>query len=435
LFSDPGYPEILLLIRKEDSLRSSYLPGRRQETQQPGTWDDDLRQLALRCLVFSSVLLLCVVAALFFHVESHGVVVTAATVGVLVANWMTSTIEVRMAERLSTRDNSENNNLMLIVGLSLLSGLAFAVVFAYGRLAPGVLGHQVKWREFLLDARTSIAALTALLVSIPPFVRSITNLRKEWKNMRPKTRFEAVTLVAHKRSVVVPMMLGVLLVASGGSILAGRAAVVDTGKAIGNVAMFSVDDSFTPTGKMGDIGDVAVDEQQGLVRFVYQAAGRGPHLWEWKYDSEGKENPQPAQFAGVMYLDPRGNWGSDPEGGYDLRSCHRVIKWEARSIDGPVEVKFVLGGDKRDAATKERGKFPYPNSIDQRLGTKKLDAQWQPFEFDLSNIPDDRFKRVVGGFGWVIAWSSNGVKLNKEQTGADQAKTFTIEIRNVRYER
>jgi len=40
----------------------------------------------------------------------------------------------------------------------------------------------------------------------------------------------------------------------------------------------------------------------------------------------------------------------------------------------------------------------------------------QSFEFDLSKIPDDRFRRIVGGFGWVIAWSSNGAKLNKEQT-------------------
>jgi hypothetical protein len=42
---------------------------------------------------------------------------------------------------------------------------------------------------------------------------------------------------------------------------------------------------------------------------------------------------------------------------------------------------------------------------------------------------------VVGGFGWVIAWSSNGVKLNKQQTGAEQPKTLTIEVRNGRYEK
>ena len=116
--------------------------------------------------------------------------------------------------------------------------------------------------------------------------------------------------------------------------------------------------------------------------------------------------------------------GADPEGGYDLRTCHRLIKWEARSIGGPVQVKFVLGGDKRDVATKERKKFTYPNTIDQALGTKKLDDRWQSFEFDLSKIPDDRFKRVVGGFGWVVALGSNGGQAQQGRNGTGTTKDF-----------
>lgn len=290
-------------------------------------------------------------------------------------------------------------------------------------------------REFLLDASSLVAALTTLLGAVAPCLKAIKNVRKEWNNMKPKTRFEGVKSVVTKQSVMLPIVLAVLLTGTGSSILVGRAAVADTGKAIGDVTTFPVADNYSPTGKMGDIGDVSVDEQSGFVRFVYEAQGVGPHLWEWTYDSEGKLNPEPAQSAGVMYLDPRGNWGTDPEGGYDLRVCHGIIKWEARSTDGPVRVKFLLGGDKRNLPTKDRAKFPYPNTVDQALGVEDLNDQWREFKFDLSKLPQERFKRVVGGFGWEIAWSSNGIKLNSKRTGAEKAKTFTIEIRNVRYEK
>jgi hypothetical protein len=290
-------------------------------------------------------------------------------------------------------------------------------------------------REFLLDASSLVTALTTLLVAVAPCLKAIKNVRKEWKSMQPKTRLEGVKSVVQKKSVLLPLVLAVLFTGMGSSILVGRAAVSDTGKAIGNVTSFSVDDNYSPSGKMGDIGDVSVDEQPGLVRFVYEAQGRGPHLWEWTYDSEGNANLEPAQSAGVMYLDTRGNWGTDPDGGFDLRGCHGVIKWEARSADGPVRVKFLLGGDKRNLPTKDRAKFPYPNTIDQALRTEDLSDQWREFTFNLSKVPEERFKRVVGGFGWEIAWSSNGIKLNSKRTAAENPKTFTIEIRNVRYEK
>ncbi len=338
-----------------------------------------------------------------------------------------------MSETLSTKGNPGQLPAVLFLGIP-VSLLALLVVLAYLR-TNSLPYSQAHLREFLFDAKTLIAAMTAVLASVGTFFKIITNLRKEWENMRHKNRLERVAFVARKRSIVVPMLLAVVLLTAGSGILVGRAVVSETGKPIGNVTKFSVDEHYTPSGKMGDVGDITVGEQDGGVRFVYRTAGNGPHMWEWRYDSEGKESPLPAQFAGVMYLDPRWNWGSDPEGGYDLRTCHSAIRWEARSIDGPVQVKFVFGGDKHDLPTKERKKFQFPNSIDQSLGTKKLDSKWQSFEFPLSTIPDDHFKRVVGGFGWVISWSSNGVNLNKDGTGAEQPKTFTIEVRNVRYEK
>jgi hypothetical protein len=238
-----------------------------------------------------------------------------------------------------------------------------------------------------------------------------------------------------KPPLIIIIVLGTVLGGAGSGIAVSRARQVlsDTGQGIGNVKTFSVDDYFEPTGKMGDIGDVRVEKQEGFVRFVYEAAGRGPHMWGYRY-VEGKENPLPAQFGGVMYLNPSENWGTDPDGGYDLRSCHSAIKWEAHSVDGDVSVDFVMGGRKRDLTTKEAKPFPYPNTIDQSLRTETLKSEWKSFEYDLSKLQNERFKRVVGGFGWTINWSSNGIRPNKQQTGPETPRTFTIEIRNIQYD-
>jgi hypothetical protein len=290
-------------------------------------------------------------------------------------------------------------------------------------------------RHFLLETRSLVLAIVALLVAVERLVRIILRIGKELNKMGPAMRWlEVLKKLVKERSLIISLLLGLMLVALGSGVLAGRAAVADTGKSIGNAATFSVDDYFEPTGKMGDIDDVNVDEQPGFVRFMYNATGGGQHKWEWTY-KDGKENTEPAQFGGVMYLDPSGNWGKDPDGGYDLRGCHHVIKWEARSADGEVNVQFLMGGDRRDSTTKEKEKFPYPNTIKQKLVTKSLNGQWQSFDYDLSGIPDENFKRVVGGFGWTISWGSNGVKMNNQRTGSERPKKFTIEIRNVHYEK
>jgi hypothetical protein len=202
------------------------------------------------------------------------------------------------------------------------------------------------------------------------------------------------------------------------------------------VPVFPVEESYEPSGKMGDTGDVIIDKSRGVTRFVYEAKGRGPHMWEYTYVNN-QLNPEPAQFAGVMYLSPPNNWGTDPQGGRDLRGGYRVLRWEARSEGGEAYAEFVIGGVNwvLDSANKERSAAPYPDSLGRRsLGTKQLTAEWQPFEFDLSRIPREELARVVGGFGWVISWGSNGVTINEARTGPVQSKVFIIEVRNVRFE-
>jgi hypothetical protein len=202
----------------------------------------------------------------------------------------------------------------------------------------------------------------------------------------------------------------------------------------------SVMQEYYPSGLMGDIGDVSPTARtEEADQFIYEPLGRSPHEWDYKY-IDGTLNERPAKFAGVMYLCPRGNWGVDSNGGRDLRSVADMIRWEARSVEGTVDVEFLIGGITWtwDEKAKQRVLAPYPDSLPYtNLGTKRLTPEWKLFEVDLrekGRVRDD-FKRVVGGFGWVITWAANGVRMSGDGVGPDQKKVFVIEIRNIRYER
>ncbi len=201
----------------------------------------------------------------------------------------------------------------------------------------------------------------------------------------------------------------------------------------------SVSDMYHPSGKMGDIGDVGILRVPGEDQFNYEPMGRGPHEWEWKYIN-GEPNDRPAQFAGVMYLHPPNNWGTDPNGGRDLRHAAHVIKWEARSDREEVYVEFVIGGinwgwDEQHKRVSAR----YPDSMPRTsVGTKRLTSTWQQFSVDLKERGLDKeeyFKKVIGGFGWVINWGPNGIVWDSKDERPSDIKKFEIEIRNIRYER
>jgi len=116
------------------------------------------------------------------------------------------------------------------------------------------------------------------------------------------------------------------------------------GKPPGDSESFSVYPSYDPSGYVGDISGITVETYPEVIRFIYETREqKEPCEWEWKYVN-GQPNLDPCQFAGVMYLNPPNNWGEDPNGGFDLRSVRRIIEWEARSVEGEVNVEFVIGG-------------------------------------------------------------------------------------------
>ncbi|HEY1352327.1 MAG TPA: toll/interleukin-1 receptor domain-containing protein [Ktedonobacteraceae bacterium] len=212
---------------------------------------------------------------------------------------------------------------------------------------------------------------------------------------------------------------------------------VRTGKPTGDVASFAVFPDYDPSGYVGDVNDITTARKQNVVHFTYISTGRGRHEWEYKYLDDGTLNPIPCQFAGVLYLDPPNNFGTDPQGGYDLRGRH-IIKWQARSLNGPAYVDFVAGGAvwMWDEQTHARVGVPYPDSLPRiPLGTQELTGTWQTFQYDLSALSPDELRDVVAGFGLVIAWGSNGVQVNEAGTEAQQPETFIIEIQGIAYER
>ena len=208
---------------------------------------------------------------------------------------------------------------------------------------------------------------------------------------------------------------------------------------------FNVEQYYKPKQYMGDTGDIkkVAGGTPNPIQFEYTTNGDGPHQWENKYINM-ESNLNPAQFAGIMFIDSAGPGGTDPSNGYDLRG-YRSIKWEARSAedDIDVEVEFVIGGVvwNWDEQTKRIIPAPYPDSIKSTIsmGKHTLTPEWKVFEFVIQNkLEENSFQCVVGAFGWVITWGDNEVNwvLNDDGVSvAENPKTFEIEIRNIRYEK
>ena len=182
--------------------------------------------------------------------------------------------------------------------------------------------------------------------------------------------------------------------------------------------------------KIGDIGDVRIEDgSNGADRFAYTPAGEGPHEWEWKF-VEGRPNNVPTKFGGVIYYRSKlpAAPGASPEDGVDIQCCRKKIVWEAHSIGGAVKAEFVCGGiDWRWTPEGTQSALPYGDTLTkQGLGTYTLTDAWQTLEYPLSETghKKDDFRRVIGGFGWVIVWPSKDPQ---------PTKTVTIELRNIRY--
>lgn len=207
------------------------------------------------------------------------------------------------------------------------------------------------------------------------------------------------------------------------------------GKPVGDINTFYVYPDYSPSGWMGDIGDLFILEKgPDGVKFKYEVCGQPPREDDNKYINSVL-NPEPAKFAGVMYLNPPNNWGTNSEGGFDLRGFNRIT-WEARSLQGKVNVEFIIGGVNWIWNNEnEKQSAPFPDSMPRdSLGIKTLGESWQIFSESLTNHSMADFQNVVGGFAWVISWEDE-IAVDNPGTCPPEPKVFTIEIRNIRYEK
>lgn len=162
------------------------------------------------------------------------------------------------------------------------------------------------------------------------------------------------------------------------------------------------DNHFTPSGFMGDTGDITVNvawterthSGNSAIKIIYAAEGRGPN--ECPYDP-------PCKWAGVYWQTPENNWGQVPDAGYDLRRFRKLTFW-ARSDTG-VRVEFKVGGIGGN----------YPDSLQpaRSSGVLTLTSEWHRYEIVLA---DANLTYVIGGFVWATNWDNNGVSMGNPKT-------------------
>jgi len=152
---------------------------------------------------------------------------------------------------------------------------------------------------------------------------------------------------------------------------------------------------FTPSGKMGDCGDIEMNEAceekphsgKSCIRVVYTAKGKGPNECDY---------PAPCKWAGVYWQYPPNNWGKEKahaEKGFDLSQYKRLIFW-ARA-DKDCRIEFKAGGMIGQ----------YGDSLKEaRVKNAKLTTSWQKCEIDLDGAD---LSHIIGGFCWVTNWNEN----------------------------
>jgi exo-beta-1,3-glucanase (GH17 family) len=152
---------------------------------------------------------------------------------------------------------------------------------------------------------------------------------------------------------------------------------------------------FSPSGYMGDIGDIVVDDGYSLnpysgktaIKITYLAKGNGPN-----------ECPlmKPCMWAGIYWQEPPNNWGKDEfwsDSGYDLSGYTRLMFWARAEKDTLAE--FKVGGILQTYGDS----LEYPRS-----SINMITPEWQQFTIDLTGA---NLTHIIGGFAWVTNWQMN----------------------------
>lgn len=144
------------------------------------------------------------------------------------------------------------------------------------------------------------------------------------------------------------------------------------------------DNHYTPSGWMGDFGDIKINEQS-----LTNPHGGSTSL---HINYTGKAT-QGAGWAGVYWQNPSNNWGTRP-GGYDLTGAKQLTFWARGEKGGERIEEFKLGG-----ITGE-----YGDSDAAGIGPVVLTVEWKQYSIDLSGKD---LSTISGGFCWVTNKDAN----------------------------
>jgi exo-beta-1,3-glucanase (GH17 family) len=152
---------------------------------------------------------------------------------------------------------------------------------------------------------------------------------------------------------------------------------------------------FVPSGYMGDVSDLTLNEAwtdnpyvgRYAIRVAYTPLGQGPNTCAYQ---------PPCRWGGIYWLQPADNWGIVPDAGFDLSQYSRLSFW-ARS-DNEVRVEFGVGG--------VTGEYPDSLQPSRSTGLLTLTSEWIQYEIDLSGAD---LTYIIGGFYFVLNWRNNGI--------------------------
>ena len=139
----------------------------------------------------------------------------------------------------------------------------------------------------------------------------------------------------------------------------------------------SADNHYIPGGWMGDTGDLYANESEGTIKYlgtsstkiIYSGTGSGGFDW-----------------AGMYWLSPDGNWGTDPNGGWDVTGAKSLTFWTRGDVGGEV-ISFGVGG--------VGGAYGCTLAPKVSTGNIALTTTWTQHEIDLTGKD---LSRIVGGF-------------------------------------
>jgi hypothetical protein len=164
---------------------------------------------------------------------------------------------------------------------------------------------------------------------------------------------------------------------------------------------------FYPSGWMGDLSAISFDSN--WTSDVYS----GDSCTKITFSARGDN------WAGIYWLEPENNWGTTPDGGYDLTGATKITFW-ARGEKGGERIEFFAGG--------VRG--PYPDSFPKTsTGFITLTKTWKQYAIDLS-LRD--LSHVIGGFGWATndTYNPSGATYYLDDIAYDKARPNELRFLN-----